>query len=115
MDMKYILLMGALGLVLQVNAQKKSKKEPGIDIKEVSRIEKTLSADDMEGRRIFTPGIDKAANFIAAEFEKIGLEQLPNTNGYLQTFKMLKPKQLSAAVTANGKTLDQKLFFVVKF
>lgn len=113
MDMKYILMMGALGLALQVNAQKKSKKEPGIDIKEVSRIEKTLSADDMEGRRIFTPGIDKAANFIAAEFEKIGLEKLPNSNSYLQSFKMLKPSQIAASVTANGKILDDKSFFVV--
>ena len=101
MDMKYILMIGALGMSLQVNAQKKSKKDPGIDIKEVSRIEKTLSADDMEGRRIFTPGIDKAANFIAAEFEKIGLEKLPNSNSYLQSFKMLKPSQISASVTAN--------------
>ena len=108
--MKYTWMMMALGLALQVNAQKKNRKDPGIDIKEVSRIEKTLSADDMEGRRIFTPGIEKAANFIAAEFQKIGLEKLPAGNSYLQTFKMLKPSQQSAAVTVNGKTLDDKSF-----
>lgn len=111
--MKYTWMLMALGLALQVNAQKKNRKDPGIDIKEVSRIEKTLSADDMEGRRIFTPGIDKAANFIAAEFEKIGLEKLPAGNSYLQSFKMLKPSQLSAAVSLNGKALDDKSFFVV--
>ena len=38
-----------------------------ITTKEVERIEKTLSSDEMEGRRTFTKGIDKAAAFIADE------------------------------------------------
>jgi hypothetical protein len=45
-----------------------------INAKEVERIEKTLSSDDMRGRKTFTPDIDKAADFIAAEFKAIGLE-----------------------------------------
>ena len=39
-----------------------------INATEVERIEKTLSSDDMQGRKTFTPGIDKAADFIANEF-----------------------------------------------
>ena len=49
-----------------------------ISIKETERIERTLSADDMQGRRTFTPGIEKAANFIASEFEKTGLQNWNN-------------------------------------
>ena len=41
-----------------------------INVAEVERIEKILSADDMQGRRTFTPGIDKAADFIETEFAK---------------------------------------------
>ena len=40
-----------------------------INATEVGRIEKILSADDMQGRKTFTPSIDRAADFIAAEFE----------------------------------------------
>lgn len=48
-----------------------------IQVKEVERIERTLSADDMEGRRVFTPGIEKAAAFIASEFKQTGLQTEP--------------------------------------
>lgn len=52
----------------------------------VDRLIKTLSADDMEGRASFTPGIDKAASFIEAEFKSIGLSPLKGASGYRQTF-----------------------------
>lgn len=52
----------------------------------VDRLIKTLSADDMQGRGSFTPGIDKAASFIEAEFKAIGLEPLSGAKGYRQTF-----------------------------
>ena len=60
-----------------------------INAKEVERIERILSADDMTGRKIFTPGIDKAALFIADEFKKAGLQPV-NGNSYLQEFAMLR-------------------------
>jgi hypothetical protein len=41
-----------------------------INATEVERIERILSSDDMQGRRTFSPGIDKAALFIADEFKK---------------------------------------------
>ncbi|MFN5021462.1 MAG: hypothetical protein ACK5GP_07415 [bacterium] len=57
-----------------------------ISIKETERIERMLSSDEMQGRRTFTPGIEKAANFIAAEFEKTGLQKWNNGTTYLQSF-----------------------------
>lgn len=56
-----------------------------INRKEVKRIESVLSADDMEGRGLNTPGIDRAAAFIAEEFKKAGLRPADN-NSYFQEF-----------------------------
>jgi hypothetical protein len=38
--------------------------------KEVERIERKLASDEMRGRKTFSPEIDSAAAFIAAEFKK---------------------------------------------
>ena len=56
-----------------------------INVKEVERIEKTLSSDDMRGRKIFSQDIDRAADFIANEFKKIGLENLQPENTGIDT------------------------------
>ena len=66
-----------------------------INAKEVERIEKTLSADDMQGRKTFSAGIEKAANFIANEFKQIGLQTWNNSGTFLQEFTMVKPKFIS--------------------
>lgn len=55
-----------------------------INVSEVERIEKTLSSDSMVGRKVYTPGIKKAAEFIADEFKKIGLRTANDSTGYLQ-------------------------------
>ena len=84
-----------------------------INAKEVERIETVLSADDMQGRRTFTPGNDKAAAFIAQEFKKIGLKKWNDGDSYLQSFTMIRPKQTSASATVNGSALETKNFLVV--
>jgi hypothetical protein len=65
-----------------------------INAEEVERIEKILSADDMMGRKTFTPGIDKAADFIATEFAKSKLKYLGNATNYFQDIVMIKAKPL---------------------
>lgn len=75
---------------------------------EVERIEKTLSADDMEGRATFTPGIDKAANFIASEFSKSNLLFLENSSSYFQEFEMIKAKPLEITGVLDDYTLNTK-------
>src|SRR5438105_14974901 len=56
-----------------------------INVKEAERIEKILSADNMQGRKVFSPGIDRAADFIATEFKKAGLQTLQGSPFYLQS------------------------------
>jgi len=59
-----------------------------ITVASTSRIEKTLSADDMQGRASFTPGLEKAGAFIASEFKAAGLQPLKGAEDYLQKFSM---------------------------
>lgn len=84
-----------------------------INAQEVERIEKTLSADDMQGRKVYTPGLEKAADFIAAEFKNIGLKTLNGLTTYRQEFLMLQPKLISVAATLDGQVLDPKNVIVV--
>ena len=76
-----------------------------INAGKVERIEKILSSDSMQGRKVFTPSIDKAADFIAAEFKKNGLQYFPGLNSYRQEFNLVKAKFISA----EGKFDDQLL------
>jgi hypothetical protein len=84
-----------------------------IKTSEVTRIEKTLSADDMQGRSVFTPGIEKAADFIIGEFTEAGLHPWNESTGYRQNFNMLRSTVSSAAVEFDGQTIDPKHLLVI--
>jgi hypothetical protein len=73
-----------------------------VNQEDVGRIIKTLSADDMQGRGTFTPGIDKAATFIEGEFKQAGLTPLAGSKGYRQNFSMVRTAPVSAKVVING-------------
>jgi len=86
-----------------------------INAKEVERIEKILSADDMQGRRTFTPGIEKASAFIESEFKKTGLEKISGANGYRQEFNMIEATNISANIMIDGKKIADSLMVVSSF
>jgi Zn-dependent M28 family amino/carboxypeptidase len=67
---------------------------------EVEKIERVLSSDDMQGRATFTPGIEKAADFIEAQFKTAGLRPLGHSHRYRQPFTMIqaKPTIVSASL-----------------
>jgi hypothetical protein len=69
---------------------------------DVERIIKTLSADDMQGRATFTPGIEKAAQFIESEYKKTGLLPMTGNTGYRQNFSMIKTSPVKSSVSING-------------
>ena len=79
-----------------------------VNAKEVERIEKIISSDDMQGRASFSPGIEKAADFISSEFKAAGLQTLNNSGNYRQTFAMVKARPISISGTFDGQTLDEK-------
>lgn len=82
------------------------KTSAEIDEAYVTKVITTLAADDMEGRRMFTPGIEKASKFIQGEFETIGLEYIDGLSSYEQQFNMYSLTPKSASVSLNGKTIS---------
>lgn len=99
---KVILFVGAGFISLFSFAQNIDKI---INATEVERIEKILSADDMQGRKTFTPGIDKAADFIADEFGKSKLDFFKNGNSYFQEITMIKAKPSEITGSLDGEAL----------
>ncbi|MFT4094393.1 MAG: M20/M25/M40 family metallo-hydrolase [Niabella sp.] len=89
-----------------------AQKNTGIHADDVSRVMNTLAADDMKGRKTYSPEIDKAAAFIAAEFKAAGLEPLSG-NSYLQKFYMVHAEQQSLTAKANGTEIDPKNIVLV--
>src|SRR4030095_14896126 len=89
------------------------KAENVINAKEVERIERILSADDMMGRKAFTPYADIAADFIADEFKKAGLQTMSGNNGYKQEFAMIRTKFISASGNFDGEALDAKNIIII--
>jgi hypothetical protein len=84
-----------------------------INAKEVSRIETVLASDKMEGRKTFTPSIDRAADFIASEFKKSGLNYFDGLNSYKQPFFVKKATIISASGNMNGKPVDAENIFAL--
>jgi hypothetical protein len=71
----------------------------------VERIIRTLAADEMQGRGTFTPGIEKAAQFIGNEFKQIGLKPFNDAQDFRQEFRMNRIKPGLQEVTVNGQRL----------
>ena len=84
-----------------------------INAKEVERIERVLASDEMKGRRVFSPEIDKAADFIAAEFKAAGLETWNNSGTYRQEFSILSPRFKGLTSTFDQQTVDAKNVVVI--
>ncbi|MCC9018737.1 M20/M25/M40 family metallo-hydrolase [Flavobacterium lipolyticum] len=100
---KIIVSMFVLSQCFNVHGQSIDKI---ITNKEVTRIEKILSADDMQGRRTFTPGIEKASAFIESEFKKIGLQTFNAAANYRQEFSMTASKAVSSKITIDSKEIN---------
>ncbi|MCP9752699.1 M28 family peptidase [Ferruginibacter sp. HRS2-29] len=101
--MKGFLLAGALLTIANFSFAQNIDKL--INAKEVERIERTLASDEMQGRKPFTPSIDKAADFIASEFKKSGLKYLNGLTSYRQPFTMQKATLISASGTLNNQAV----------
>ncbi len=77
----------------------------------VQRVLTTLAADDMQGRATGQPGQLKAAQFLAGEFQRIGLQPLPGATGFMQEFPAYESNVTSLQVTLNGEALPADRLF----
>jgi Zn-dependent M28 family amino/carboxypeptidase len=84
-----------------------------LNAKEAERINRVLASDEMRGRRVFTPELDKAADFIESEFKAIGLKTWDGSDTYRQGFAMIRPRFVSASATLDGATIEQKKVMVI--
>lgn len=74
----------------------------------IREITSALTAPEMQGRGTATPGGEKAAKYLAAQFEKLGLKPLGDHESYLQAVKF---KAYSIAPEASVKVGDAVLKF----
>ncbi len=79
---------------------------------EVTRIVKTLSTDEMQGRKVFTPGITKASAFIEQEFKKIGLQPFPGLQSYSQSFSVYSVEPIKQEVSLNEVVIPNQQILI---
>ena len=72
----------------------RSAAGPSIDPRRYLEDVKTLSSDAMKGRGTGTPGLERAARYLADQFAKIGLKPL-NGNSYFQPFPVAVDSRLT--------------------
>ncbi len=87
------------------------KKDVDISEKNVAKIIKTLSSDEMKGRSAFRKEIGDAADFISGEFRSIGLQPLLGEQDYRQNFTLYSIEPEEATVVINNKKLDPEYYF----
>lgn len=103
---KTLIACALLGLVLPAGAQTKAQPKVGVSEATVTRVLNTLAADDMQGRGTGQPGGDaKAAQFLAGEFARIGLQPLPGLAGYEQAFTAYQTTPGLVNAILNGRPL----------
>lgn len=83
-----------------------------VETVDVERIISTLAADDMRGRASLSPDIARAADFIAGEFERAGLQPYAEDN-YRQTFQVTKVTAENESVEINGNQLSVNDFIII--
>src|SRR6478609_1963469 len=109
---KIIVSVFVLSLCISVHGQSIDKI---ITSKKVTRIEKKLSSDDMQGRKTFTPGIDKASAFIESEFKKAGLKTFMGVANFRQEFFMTNSKTTASKIIINGNEIDNSKIAVFSY
>jgi aminopeptidase YwaD len=75
---------------------------------------KYLSSDEMKGRGDGTPELDKAANYIAAQFRLWGLRPMGDDNTYFQRFELITGATIGShnQLQLDGKDLKMNEDFV---
>jgi hypothetical protein len=98
--MRIALLISCLAVAASLPAAAQTKT--AVSAATVQRVLTTLAADDMQGRATGQPGQERAAEFLAGEFRRIGLQPLPGATGFMQEFSAYETTVANVAITLNG-------------
>jgi len=66
-----------------------------------------LASDELKGRASFTEEIDKAADYISARFDQIGLQPLGESQSFKQTFNVHQISVAQSRVALDGVAIDE--------
>lgn len=72
----------------------------------------TLASDEMEGRKIGTKGIEKAAKYIENEFQKIGLSTFVGSKDYRQRFEKDRLELFNIIGVLEGKSKKEEIVVI---
>jgi hypothetical protein len=103
----FLLLMTHCDIVVAQSIDQIINKE------QTERIEKFLSADELAGRKTFSKEIDKAADFIANEFQQAGLLKWQQSESYLQKFSRLNARFINLSANVDGNNINAQNIIVV--
>lgn len=84
--------------------------------RDIYQVIATLADDSMQGRAMFTEGIEKAADYISSAFKEAGLvESFLNTSedGYRQAFEVVQVQPSTCEITIDGELIADKDAFVI--
>lgn len=87
-----VLLLLNLLSIPQSNAQDAGLK--CIDIPDLQTYMSILASDDMEGRATGEPGLDRAAEYLAARAREIGLKAVDKNGDYFQEYTLVNKEML---------------------
>jgi hypothetical protein len=84
-----------------------------LNVREAARIENVLASDGMQGRRVFTPGIGRAADFIESEFSSIGLSPMGGQGTLRQAFTMIGVRNPHFTLRVDGSEVEPANLVVI--
>lgn len=83
-----------------------------IDQRYIQQVVTDLAADELRGRKVFTPEIDRAADYIANAFRKAGLNTLHNLSGFRQEFNLFHVAVDSSAIIFDGEIISPQNYYL---
>lgn len=100
-----------LNLMLLASCQKTASVQD-INATQTKQHLEQLANDSMKGRKAGTEYAQKAAAYIADQFQKIGLEPFQEESNFLQSFNLYNSTPTSITASVNGSTIPkEQLFF----
>ena len=98
-----MLLLVFIGMISCKNEIKNTTETTSllIDSTQVRKHLYTLASDEMQGRRAGTVGIERAAQYIETEFERLGLTTFDTLSSYRQTFTFKNRRTQEEIVSSN--------------
>ncbi|MCR5889583.1 M20/M25/M40 family metallo-hydrolase [Hymenobacter sp. J193] len=106
MKLVFLIVLFVHTSLLGLGQKKTPALAEGVAPSTVERVERALASDAMQGRGV-PAGAAKAAQFLVAEFERIGLQPLPGLSSFEQKFTVFETRTTALFVQLNNTTVPK--------